>query len=66
MEEAAEKAKDGFVKMMWCGGLACEEKMKEQAGVSSRCIPFTQEVLGDTCPCCGKPADKMVIWGVAY
>ena len=40
--------------------------MKEVAGMSSRCIPFAQENLGDTCVCCGKKADKMIYWGVAY
>ena len=66
LEEAKEKGQDGFVKTMWCGELACEEKMKEIAGLSSRCIPYQQEHLGDTCPICGKPAKNMVIWGVAY
>jgi prolyl-tRNA synthetase len=66
VEEVKEKAQDGFVKTMWCGDTACEEKMKELAGVSSRCIPFEQENLGDVCPCCGKPAKHMVIWGIAY
>ncbi len=56
----------GFIKTMWCGDLECELAMKEKAGVSSRCIPFDQENLGETCPVCGKPAKKMVIWGVAY
>jgi prolyl-tRNA synthetase len=56
----------GFVKTMWCGDEACEIRMKEEAGVSSRCIPFAQEDLGETCPCCGRPAKHMVIWGVAY
>ena len=66
VEEVKEKAVDGFVKTMWCGDVACEEKMKELAGVSSRCIPFQQENLGDTCPCCGRPAKHMVVWGIAY
>ncbi|MCD8008355.1 MAG: proline--tRNA ligase, partial [Clostridiales bacterium] len=66
LEEVREKAQDGFVKTMWCGDRACEEKMKAEAGVSSRCIPFQKENLGDTCPCCGKPAKTMVIWGIAY
>ncbi|MCD7770447.1 MAG: proline--tRNA ligase [Oscillospiraceae bacterium] len=66
LEEVREKAQDGFVKTMWCGDRACEEKMKAEAGVSSRCVPFQQENLGDTCPCCGKPAKTMVIWGIAY
>ncbi len=66
VEEVKEKAMDGFVKTMWCGDAACEEKMKEAAGVSSRCIPFAQEKLGDTCPCCGRPAKHMIVWGIAY
>ena len=56
----------GFVKSMWCGELACEEKVKEEAGMSSRCMPLVQEHLGDVCPICGKPAKKMIVWGVAY
>ena len=56
----------GFIKAMWCGDLECEMKMKDDVGVSSRCIPFEQERVGDTCPVCGKPSDTMVIWGVAY
>ena len=57
---------NGFIKAMWCGDAACEEKLKEAAGVSSRCLPFEQEKIGDRCVCCGKPADKMVYWGKAY
>ena len=56
----------GYIKTMWCGDEACEEKMKEEAGLSSRCMPFEQEQLGDVCPCCGKPAKVMVYWGKAY
>jgi len=51
---------------MWCGDEACELKMKEVAGMSSRCMPLKQEHLGDTCACCGKPAKHMIYWGVAY
>ena len=58
--------KPGFIKAMWCGDRACEDKLKEEAGVTSRCIPFEQENLSDTCVCCGKPATKMLYWGKAY
>lgn len=58
--------KTGFVKTMWCGDLACEEAMKTEAGLSSRCMPFEQEHLSDVCPVCGKPAKSMVVWGIAY
>ncbi len=64
--KAAMEEHTCFAKTMWCGDEACEVAMKERAGVSSRCIPFEQEHLGDVCPICGKPAKKMVIWGVAY
>lgn len=57
---------DGFVKAMWCGDEACEDKIKELTGVGSRCIPFEQEHLDDKCICCGKPAKCMVIFGKAY
>ena len=59
-------SKPGFIKAMWCGDMACEEKLKDEAGVSSRCMPFEQEHIADTCVCCGKPAKTMVIWGKAY
>ncbi len=56
----------GFIKAMWCGDEACEDKIKELTGAKSRCIPFNQEHISDTCVCCGKKADKMVIWGRQY
>ncbi len=58
--------KAGFVKAMWCGEQSCEEIIKEKWSVTSRCIPFEQEQITDTCVCCGKPAKKMVYWGRAY
>ena len=63
---AIQEEKGGLIKTMWCGDLECELKMKEEAGMTSRCIPFAQENLGDVCPICGKPAKHMVYWGVAY
>ncbi len=58
--------KPGFVKAMWCGDEACENKIKEDTTATSRCMPFEQEHLSDTCVCCGKPAKAMVYWGKAY
>ncbi|QGU94331.1 proline--tRNA ligase [Clostridium bovifaecis] len=58
--------KSGFIKAMWCGDKACEEKLKEVAGVTSRCIPFEQEEISDKCICCGGEAKQMVYWGKAY
>ncbi len=68
MEELIETANNnsGYVKAMWCGDLECELKIKEQADLSSRCMPFGEEPIGDVCVCCGKPAKKLVYWGKAY
>ena len=57
---------NGFVEAMWCGDRACEDKIKEELGVTSRCMPFEQKEISGTCVCCGKPAHKMVIWAKAY
>ena len=57
---------NGFIKAMWCGDVECEMKLKEEVGVTSRCMPDEQEHLSDVCVCCGKPAKAMVVWGKAY
>ncbi|MBP3313716.1 MAG: proline--tRNA ligase [Oscillospiraceae bacterium] len=68
LEEAKKLQSEngGFIKTMWCGDVECEKRMKDEAGMSSRCMPLEQEHLGDVCPICGKPAKKMIYWGVAY
>ena len=68
MDELQEilDTKPGFVKAMWCEDRACEDMIKEKFSATSRCMPFEQETLADTCVCCGKPAKKMVYWGRAY
>ena len=58
--------KPGFVKAMWCGEEACEQKIKDDTTATSRCMPFEQEKIADTCVCCGKPAKSLVYWGKAY
>ena len=58
--------KSGFVRGMWCGDRACEDQIKEELGVTSRCIPLEQEEVGTVCVCCGRPAKKMVYWGRSY
>lgn len=58
--------KPGFVRAMWCGDLECELKIKEEIGATSRCMPFEQVQVAETCVCCGKPAQKQVVWGKAY
>ncbi|MGE4284563.1 MAG: proline--tRNA ligase [Clostridia bacterium] len=58
--------KTGFIKAMWCGDRACEDKIKEETSATARCIPFEQQQISEHCICCGKPAKHMVYWGKAY
>ncbi len=58
--------KPGFIRAPWCGDEACEAKIKEETGATSRCIPFDQPEQNGPCVCCGKPAVADVIWGKAY
>lgn len=68
MDELKNNAdhRPGFTKAMWCTDQACEEKIKEETGFTSRCMPFEQEEFATTCVCCGKKAEKMVYWAKAY
>ena len=60
--------KIGFIRAMWCGNQDCEDKIKEETTVTSRCIPFENEQvhLSDKCVYCEQAAEKMLIWGKAY
>ena len=57
--------KAGYIRMMWCDD-ACEAKIKEETGATSRCIKEDEEPFGDVCPICGKPAKKVVYFAKAY
>jgi prolyl-tRNA synthetase len=59
--------KPGFIRAMWCENRECEDKIKADLGVTSRCMPFNDDdQISDVCACCGKPAKKLVYWGKAY
>ena len=60
------EGKGGFLRSKWCGSLECELAMKEQAGVTSRCMPLEQSGTEGVCPVCGKPCKTDIYWGVAY
>ncbi|WP_445488040.1 proline--tRNA ligase [Niallia sp. 03133] len=65
-KQYTENTKTGFIQAMWCGDRACEDKIKEDTGATSRCIPFEQEHIGEECVCCGKKAKELVYWAKAY
>ncbi|MBE6961987.1 MAG: proline--tRNA ligase [Ruminococcaceae bacterium] len=64
--KAIVEGKGGFLRSKWCGKLECELAMKEQAGVSSRCMPLQQTRSIGKCPVCGEECGTDIIWGVAY
>ncbi len=64
--KAALVGRPRFVRAPWCGDEKCEEAIKEQTGMPSRCIPFEGQREGGVCPICGKPAKHTVVFGIAY
>ncbi len=60
------KENKGFVKIMWCGDVECEDKLKADTSATIRCIPLEQENLRDICPMCGRKAKHMIVIGKAY
>ena len=66
IRDSIKNGGDGLVMAMWCGDEECEDRVKAETGVGSRCIPFEQKHISDKCVCCGKPAKHMVCWAIAY
>lgn len=58
--------KSGYAKMMWCGDVECENKIKDLTNATARCIPFDQVAFDNKCACCGKPAKYVVLFAKAY
>ncbi|MCL2593324.1 MAG: proline--tRNA ligase [Defluviitaleaceae bacterium] len=58
--------KPGFIKAMWCESGECEEKIKKDFSATIRCLPYEQEIIGDTCVCCGEKAEMQAIFARAY
>jgi prolyl-tRNA synthetase len=58
----------GFAIAGWCGGTACEGKIKEELKVTARCIPL-EAILGErptTCVVCGDSIKEEVVYAKAY
>jgi prolyl-tRNA synthetase len=56
----------GFAVSPWCGEEACELKLKDELGVTIRCLPFEQENSKGACVGCGKPGNIRAIFAKAY
>ena len=57
---------NGFIKAYWCGKRECEDRIKEETGITSRCIPFDGDNRDGKCLVCGENATHLVYWGKQY
>lgn len=55
----------GFIKINWCGDMACEDKIKDETGYKSRCI-LMEEASDGCCPICGREGISKVYFGKQY
>ena len=56
----------GFALSQWCGSAACELKIKNDLGVTIRCIPFDKKTERGKCVCCGGTGNGRVVFAKAY
>ena len=66
-EEFTEIAKNkpGFIKTNWCGDTSCEDKIKDDFSMKSRCLIEDEKISGP-CVCCGKEAKYRLYFGRQY
>lgn len=57
--------KPGFIKINWCGSMVCEEKIKEETGLKSRCILENEQPDGN-CVVCGNSGKHKIYFGKQY
>ena len=55
---------NGFIKINWCGNEECENKIKEDTGMKSRCL--IDEETDGVCAVCGKSAKTKIYFGRQY
>ena len=57
--------KEGFIKINWCGDVHCENKVKDEFGLKSRCLIEDEKISGP-CSICGKEAKTRLYIGRQY
>ena len=57
--------KPGFIKANWCGDEACENRIKDEFSMKSRCLIEDEEIHTD-CVVCGKKAKYRLYFGRQY
>ena len=56
--------KPGFILIPWCGNTSCEDKIKEETCLKSRCIK--EEISDGVCAYCGEKAKYKIYFGKQY
>jgi prolyl-tRNA synthetase len=64
-ENAPTPIHGGFALTHFSGDVEVEQKIKDELGVTVRCIPLDASERG-TCPFTGKPSAQRVVWAKAY
>jgi len=65
--EGTAAAKGGFAEALWCGGGACEAKLKAETKATLRCMPLDRQAdIHGNCALCGSPARFRAIFARAY
>lgn len=65
LREIATTKDGGFIKINWCGNESCENKIKYDFGIKSRCLIDDEEVTGP-CTVCGEKATTRLYIGRQY
>jgi len=65
-DEFKKAVEKGFALSWWCGGVSCEEKIKEETKATMRCIPLAQPGGSGKCVYCGAAASEKAIFARAY
>ncbi|NLB38204.1 MAG: proline--tRNA ligase, partial [Clostridiales bacterium] len=66
MEALAQQVDGGYARAMWCGQRACEDKIKDETGATSRNMPFDQTPFAEHCVCCGEKAQYVMYFAKSY
>ncbi len=65
-EELKRRADDGFMLAHWCEDRACEARVKEETGVTTRNRPFDLKQEPGKCVVCGNPSPGFIVFAKAY
>lgn len=65
LRELATTHDGGFIKINWCGNVECENKVKDDFNIKSRCLIENEEVTGP-CSICGEKAVTRLYIGRQY